>query len=225
MATPEITPYERNLSEVFAGAGDLAVHVGRICVLFEDLRLESAAARHTQPIELLDTTSKTYRWVYFLRRLMVTLDELCSAVQQINRSPEWKKIRANFDRETEKRWDTAVKFITNNRPKWNHLRDTIGAHLKESAVKYAIENMRPESAGKIEIVVHREERTAGIRFLFAEEIVAVALKQALGPGQHSDEELGKYLNELFTLLMTAENEAVRIGHTIAAVYVLGRFRQ
>ena len=225
MATPEITPYERSLSEVFAGAGDMAVHVARICVLFEDLRLESTAARETRSLELLDTTGKTYRYVYFLRRIMVSLDEFCSAVQQINQSSEWKKIRNQFDPETEERWDSAVKFITNNRRTWNHLRNAIGAHFKESAVKYAIENVHPETMGKIEIVVHQNEGSAGVRFLFAEEIVAVALKQALGRGQHSDEELGKYLNELFTILLSAVNEAVKIGHTIAVVYVLGRFRK
>ena len=213
------------MPDVFAGAGDLAVHVARICVLFEDLRLESAAARHREPVELLDTTGKNYRYFYFLRRIMLSLDEFVSAVQQINKSDEWKKIRAQFDRETEKRWDSAVKFITNNRTKWDHLRNMIGAHFKESAAKYAVENLRPESTGKIEIVVDREEQTAGIRFLFAEEIVAVAMKQVLGPGPHSDEELSKYLNDLFTVMMEAVNEAVKIGHTIAVVYVLHRFRQ
>lgn len=225
MAEPEITPYERILPEVFAGAGDLAVHVARICVLFEDLRLESSAARHLEPIALLDTTSKTYRYIYFLRRLMVSLDEFCSAVQQINKSPGWKQIRAKFDRETEKRWDSAVKFLTNNRPKWNDLRDQMGGHFKEASAKFAIENIRPTATGKIELVVHREEQTAGIRFLFAEEVVAVALKQMLGPGQHTDEELGAYLNGLFSVLMKGVNEAVKIGHTIAIVFVVNRFRQ
>lgn len=79
--------------------------------------------------------------------------------------------------------------------------------------------MRPTATGKIELVVHREEQTAGIRFLFAEEIVAVALQQMLGPGQHTDEELGAYLNGLFTVLMKGVNEAVKIGHTIAIVFV------
>lgn len=225
MTEPEITPYERILPEVFAGAGDLAVHVARICVLFEDIRLESSAARHLESIALLDTTSKTYRYIYFLRRIMVSLDEFSSAVQQINKSPEWKNIRAKFDPEMEKRWDSAVKFLTNNRSKWNDLRNQIGGHFKEAAAKYAIDNMRPTATGKIEIVIRREEQTAGIRFLFAEELVAVALKQMLGPGQHTDDELKAYLNGLFTVLMEGVNEAVKIGHTVAIVFVVNRFQQ
>ena len=88
MPAPEITPHERKLSEVFQGAGDVAVHVARIRVLVEDLRLESSAAPELQPVPSIDTTSKTYRYVYFLRRMMVSLDEFCSAVHQINASPE-----------------------------------------------------------------------------------------------------------------------------------------
>src|SRR5258708_4965558 len=105
MAEPEITTYDRNLPEAFVGAGDLAVHVARICVLFEDLRLESSAARHTEPIELLDTTGKKSRSFYFLRRMILSLDEFSSAAQQINKSPEWKAIRETFDLESKKRWD------------------------------------------------------------------------------------------------------------------------
>ena len=225
MAEPEITTYDRNLPEVFVGAGDLAVHVARICVLFEDLRLESSAARHTEPIELLDTTGKKYRYFYFLRRMILSLDEFSSAAQQINKSPEWKAIRETFDLETKKRWDSAVKFITKHRSEWSDLRDLIGGHFKESAARYAIDNLRATSTGKIEIVVHRDEKTAGIRFLFAEEIVASALKHALGPGQHSDEELSRYLNGLFATVLSAVNEAVKIGHTIAAAFVVQRFRQ
>jgi hypothetical protein len=225
MTAPEITAHERNLSEAFAGAGALAPLIARICVLFEDMRLESAGARHSDPIELLDTTGKTYRYLYFLRRLMLSLDEFCSAVHQLNASPEWKGIRKNFDRDTEKRWQGAVSFLASHRTEWSELRDLIGGHFLPRAAQYAIDNMRPTSVGKIELVVNREENTAGIRLLFAEEIVATALKYALGPGQHSDEELAKYVNGLFTTVLEAVNEAVKVGHTIAAVFILQRFRQ
>jgi hypothetical protein len=55
--------------------------------------------------------------------------------------------------------------------------------------------------------------------------VAVALKQMLGPGQHTDEELGAYLNGLFTVLICGVNEAVKIGQTIAIIFVVNRVRQ
>ena len=224
MPDPEITPHERNLRKVFWSGRELAVRVARLSVLFEDLRLESTAARFTDPIPQIDTTTKNYRYWYFLRRMLVTLDEFASAFHQINANDEWKRIRKGFDTEMEKRWDAAVKYFSTNRPKWNDLRDSIGGHLKEKAVAYAVDQFRPDATGTVEIVVHREEQTAGIRLLYAEEIVAIALHQAMGHGDHTDEQVRAYMNELFTLLLTAEGEAVKAVHVIAAVYIVNRFK-
>lgn len=224
MPDPEITPHERNLRRVFWSGRELAVHVARLSVLFEDLRLESTAARHTKPIPQIDTTSKNYRYFYFLRRMLVTLDEFASAIPQINANDEWKRIRKGFEPDAEQRWDRAVKYFATNRPKWNDLRDSIGGHLKEKAIAYAVDHLRPESTGTVEIVVHREEQTAGIRLLYAEEIVAIAMHQALGPGDHTEDQVRAYVNELFTLMMTAVNEAVKAVHVISAVYIVDRFR-
>ena len=217
--------HERKLHEVFGtGDRDLAVHVARLSVLFEDLRLEESATRHVEPISAIDTLGKNYRYFYFLRRMLVTLDEFASALNQLNRNPEWKKMRARFDTETEHRWDAAVKYFAHNRPKWPDLRNEIGGHFKESAARFAVENFRDSATGKIEIVMNREEQTGGIRLFYAEEIVAVNLSRSLGPGQHSDEEVARCVNDLFTVMMTAANEAVRAMHEIAVVYVVDRFR-
>jgi hypothetical protein len=69
-----------------------------------------------------------------------------------------------------------------------------------------------------------EEQTAGIRLLYAEEIVAISLHQALGPGEHTDEQVRAFVSELFKLLMTAVNEAVKAVHIISVVYIVDRFR-
>ena len=226
MTDPEIRSYEKNLREVFwAGDRDLAVRVARLSVLFEDLRLESTAAREMKPIPQVDTSGKPYRYFYFLRRMLVTLDEFAGALHRINANPEWKEIRSHFDRETEQRWDGAVKYFSHNHAKWSELRDEIGGHFTESAARFAVENFRPTATGKIEIVLHWREQTGGIRLLYAEEIVAVNMKRALGPGQHTDDQVAEYMNELFTVVMTAVNEAVGVVHTIGLFYVIDRFRQ
>jgi hypothetical protein len=49
MPDPEITPDERNVRKVFWSGSELAVHIARLSVLFEDLRLESTAASYTEP--------------------------------------------------------------------------------------------------------------------------------------------------------------------------------
>lgn len=225
MAEPDVQTHEKALQEVFgSGDRDLAVQVTRLSVLFEDLRLEQRALRHTEPISEIDTLGKNYRYFYFLRRMLVTLDEFASALNQINGNREWKRIRARFDRETEGRWDAVVKYFVRNRQKWSDLRNEIGGHFKESAARFFVDNTRNASTGKIEIVMNAEEQTGGIRLLYAEEIVAVNLLRGLGPGQPSDEEVERCVNKLLTVMMEAANEAVRAVHEVALVYVVGRFR-
>ena len=97
MPYPEITPHKRNLRTVFWSGRELAVHVARLSVLLEDLRLESTAARFTDPIPQIDTTTKNYRYWYFLHRMLVTLDEFASASHQINANDEWKRYVCRFE--------------------------------------------------------------------------------------------------------------------------------
>lgn len=222
---PEVTAHERNLREVFTDGRTLPVHIVRLSVLFEDLRLESFGAREMGSLEPLDKIGKHYRYFYFLRRMLVSLDEFAGALNQINANAEWKQIRATLDLETEKRWYGAVKYFGTNRPKWQELRNWIGGHFLEKAAAFAISNFNEDAIGKIEIVMDREEQKGGIRLQYVEEIVATAMKQRLGPGEHSEEEFRAYINDLFTVMMTAVNEAVKAVHIIAVFYVVDRFRK
>lgn len=197
----------------------------RLSVLFEDLRLESFGAREMGPIEPLDKIGKHYRYFYFLRRMLVSLDEFAGALNQINANAEWKKIRRSFDSETKKLWDDALKYFSVNRPKWRELRNWIGGHFLEKAAAFAVDNFKNDATGTIEIVMDREQKKGGIRLLYAQEIVATAMRQGLGPGEHPDEEFRTYINGLFTVMTTAVNEAVKAVHIIAVFFVVDRFRQ
>lgn len=225
MTTPNIERTERNLREVFwSGDRDLAVQVARLSVLFEDLRLESTAARHREPLPPLDAIGKSFRYFYFLRRLLVTLDEFAGALSQINANAGWKRIRRGFDRDCERRWDAAVKYFSHNRPHWSHLRNEIGGHFKESAAKFALEHLRESAIGSIEIVMDHKSRTGGIRLLYVEEIVAANWTRETEVGKRTDDVVRRSAHELFTVLMTAANEAVKAMHVVALAYVVDRFR-
>ena len=70
--------YESKRREVFwQGDRELAIRVARVCVPFEDLRLEYIGSRATESLPL-DPLSKQYRKFYFLRRSLVSLDEFCA---------------------------------------------------------------------------------------------------------------------------------------------------
>jgi hypothetical protein len=83
--------YDVKLRRVFwEGDRELAIRVVRVCVLFEDLRVEWAGSRANEDLPL-DELSKQYRRFYFLRRSLVTLDEFCGALNRLNEVKVWKK--------------------------------------------------------------------------------------------------------------------------------------
>jgi hypothetical protein len=104
--------YECKLREVFwKGDRELAIRVARVCVLFEDLRLEYIGSRATEDLPL-DALSKQYRKFYFLRRSLVSLDEFCGALNRLNEVKAWKKyVESHDDKRRRKMWADAVKFF------------------------------------------------------------------------------------------------------------------
>jgi hypothetical protein len=89
----------------------LAIRVARLCVLFEDLRLEYLGSRANDDLPL-DALSKQYRRFCFLRRSLVTLDEFCGALNRLNEVKAWKQhVEGHDDKQRRKMWTDAVKFF------------------------------------------------------------------------------------------------------------------
>jgi hypothetical protein len=225
MAGPEkeIRTHETNLRDAFWNPKDLGVHVARISVLFEDLRLEYTGAHPTESFPALEIISRNYRYYYFVRRLLVSLDEFASALHQINANGAWKAIRKTLDTSEEKRWHDAVTFFSNHRKEWQDLRNWIGGHFKESSAAFAVDNFLPDEKGKMAIVLNHSEKTGGARLYYTEQIVAIALTQPLGPGPHATATVQKYIQGFFSTVEAALNHAVAVGHVIAAAYLHAQF--
>jgi hypothetical protein len=215
--------HTRRLSEVFPRGSQFAVSIARLSVLFEDLRLENDALT-IEPIPKLETVGKYFRYYYFLRRTLVSIDEFVSALHTLNADSEWKKIRATFDADTERRWSAAVDFLTTNRSRWSTLRNEIGGHFKKDAAEYAVTGLPPGDEGKIEIILNDVNKTGGIRLHYAADLVGIAIYKSLGPGQHTRDEVAAYANRLFTVVREAVNHAVTVVHTIGVVYIVDHFR-
>ena len=66
--------YKKPLKQIFTDDdSELAARVARVCVLFEDLRVEYSGAHEDDALPL-DKLGIEYRRFYFLRRSLVTLD-------------------------------------------------------------------------------------------------------------------------------------------------------
>lgn len=116
------------------------VLVVRMCVLFEDLRLELNAIE-ADSIPKLDVLDPAGRFVetkdvgkarrhYFLRRSIGTLHEFAEAIRWINACPEMHALKNSWGSvEATKTWDSAVSFFLTNQRFIEDVRNDIGGHF------------------------------------------------------------------------------------------------
>jgi hypothetical protein len=224
MREPEI--YERRLQNVFwKGDRDLALRIARVCVLFEDLRVEYLGARADQDIAL-DALSKQYRRFYFLRRSLVTLDEFCGALNRLNEIREWKSyVDQHHDKVRRKMWTEAVQFFNAKKKRFETIRGDIGGHYPEKAAEWAVDWFQPDTTGTFEIACGNG--TADAKLHFATELVASAILRTAREqeGTLSDEEMAKFIREIFDDVTDGWRHAVNAVHVIIAEYLAPRFRE
>jgi hypothetical protein len=140
-------------------------------VLFEDLRIESSAARQSQLVPWLDTIGKEYRYFYFLRRMVLTLFEFRGGLHQINKNATWKTLQLRFDRETLNEWNQAVRHLDVLGTEIELMRHHTGGHFLYKAAERALNELHPETEGLLTVVVDEEQRHAGVRLHYATELV------------------------------------------------------
>ena len=103
--------YYRRFKRVFPDSeSELSPLIARMCVLYEDLRIEHAGATK-KDIERLDVLRSIYRKFYFLRRSTITLMEFAGAFQVLNQRPELKRIWSSVDAEAERRWKARGRVL------------------------------------------------------------------------------------------------------------------
>jgi hypothetical protein len=221
---PESTgPYERPLRQVFwLGDRDLAVRVARVCVLFEDLRVEYFGATVDRPLPL-DALNIRYRRLYFLRRSLVTLDEFYGALSRLNAVKEWKTfIDTHPDAELRKRWADAIVFFSENKGRFAAIRNNIGGHYLENAAAWAVNHLRPKTKGTL--IIETSGTGADAKLDFATELVASVLLKDLPNQSPSDDEWAEYVSGIFRAVTEGWSHAVKAVHVVIAAYLAPRFR-
>jgi hypothetical protein len=81
----------------------MQVQIARLCVLYEDLRIELAGSAEDR-LYPLDLNAAQYRKMYFLRRSVATLLEVASALHKLDSDPEFKDLKRTFDKERLRQW-------------------------------------------------------------------------------------------------------------------------
>ena len=139
---PRNTVRTRKTKDVFPEDQEFEMHaaIARLCVLYEDLRIEAYGAGG-RSIDRLDHLGAGYRQLYFLRRCVVSLVEFSSGLTNLNQSNAFKPIQQRFPHERRNQWDAAIQFFETNRAALKDIRNDIGGHFKLDAARQGIRDI------------------------------------------------------------------------------------
>ncbi len=167
-------------------------HIARLCVLFEDLRIEIAGFTLAAPdigslprrsnVSAFDIAGPKARKLYFLRRSIATCSEFAEAIRLLDQLPTFGTIVLAFPQDEQNSWREAVQYFKVHEKTWKLIRNDVGGHFGLAAAMYAIGAFLPDAPVTIEI--HSSSTSpdrAGAILGFASEIAATALcKHLLG---------------------------------------------
>jgi len=203
----------RELSRVFANQGTiLPAHISRLCVLYEDLRIEILAAAELS-IPLLDITDEHYRRHYFLRRCIATLFEFAETLRLLNKCGEFHIVRSTFTPPLVKHWDDAVLFFGKHEALLELVRNDIGGHFGLKAAVYGLANVDATNPEEIEV------REGNVHLHFAGEIAAAATMRHL-QGSTIEQRFERFMQ---TVIVPAFEHSTKSVQCVVFAYLWKQF--
>ena len=134
--------------------------VARLCVLYEDLRIEMTgiAERSLPALDVLDPETDhpdhperigNFRQFYFMRRSIATTFEFASALRLLSENPTFAVLARTFDDYSRETWNNAIAFFDKERESViRAIRNDIGGHFGQKAARSALQYLRPEFYGQ-----------------------------------------------------------------------------
>ncbi len=204
-------------------------YVARLCVLYEDLRIELAAigADSIPSLDVLDPLEENaefknvgmYRRNYFLRRSIGTLYEFAEGLHLLAECPDFAWVTAAFDGETAAQWNVAVDFFKSKGQLIKDVRNDIGGHFGAKVAIYAVPNLSPGTMCKIEIKYDEHNIPRPPQLRFAGEIAASAFSRHL-PGASVEQQVGGFMRDV---LVQGYRHATECVHVLCVLYLEPRF--
>ena len=195
--------------DVFNGSVDLQTdaEIARLCVLFEDLRIEIYGMRRANESagECFDVAGNKSRQLYFLRRSLLSIKEFGDAVSYLNRQ---EKFRTWVNRLSggPNDWDQAVDYFKKEQcDYWTTVRNGVGGHFGHAAALYAVENSAADAVGGVQVTTN-SDGAHRLVLMFSAEIAATPLLQHT-TGTNNEEKI-KALTEDALLAYRFSTQAV-----------------
>ena len=175
--------FQVNLRKFFPPDDDYATCMARLCILREDLSLEITGIV-AGPYDQLDGNTVAWRHNYFFRNSVKTLQEIASAIQTLHRLPEFKRaFKKRFTPAEQKVFKDFRAKIQNAGGLIGEVRNTIAAHVKQSAVASGLKVLGFDRTGFWERPFSPTDRLAHTHHPFTNELF-MAILQA---GDRSDD--------------------------------------
>jgi hypothetical protein len=155
------------------GAPEMNAQIVRLIVLFEDIKIEVAAANSEKTP--FDFIGADYRLIYFVRGALQTLREVHSALEALDRDDDFRsRVLKSASPENKKQWKAAVKFFAKNIETLRAARNAVGGHFSRSAGQIAATSVPTDATVKIVITANDSRTGAGIAFHNAIDFVGAA---------------------------------------------------
>lgn len=194
------------------------VQLVRLFVLYEDLKLETAALQ-LPPTPSLEEVSTHYRRIYFLRRAYATVWEMDNAINWLQLIREFKQRKKTLSKRNRSEWDAAVKCFAKAKKFIDRQRNAYGGHVNDDVARHILSKIddMDDSVGAMEIRISSQKTTRMV-FKFVELLVDSAHFIDRGERDHAE-----YLNESWDLLLDAMRHGARAVQTLAEIYLIPAF--
>lgn len=202
----------------------LNANLARLCVLYEDLRVEilGIAELSIPALDILDSEGANryrperigrYRLYYFVRRSIGTLREFAEALRLIKDDPDFQLEATQTDVDVKGTLTSAIAFFDTNEDLLKAIRNNIGGHFGQTAALNALDHLNSEAYSSVELVDGRD-----LRLNFAGEIAASALLPHL-----TNNDVREYETLLRECIKPAFKYATRSVQILVLKYVWERF--
>ncbi len=142
-----------NLRTLFkAGTSEMYSRTAQICVLYEDLRIETGRlfALATSLDLNGDLTEHTFEVLYYIRRSTASLMEFAGALSGLAADKEFKRLLGSLEEKHANAITEANRYFQKNRQLIRRLRNDFGGHFKLEYARHATANLPPDEVGKME---------------------------------------------------------------------------
>ena len=128
------------LTKWFPPNDPLAAKIARLCILREDFNLEMHGV-FAEEIKPLDGLSDEWRRLYFIRRIIGTLDEIEAGIQRLLGDAKFKILLAAQKPEWIQEFENHKKAMVNGVKVLNEIRNDIVGHVREPVVEKTLNEL------------------------------------------------------------------------------------